>query len=62
MDVTLRVGERLPLLQDDRPRDLRCVLADEMLKLEHDLLAADDTGLRPSLEGLMRRFDSGVEL
>jgi hypothetical protein len=51
-NVALGVDKGLALLKDNRLGNVVGVLADEVLELEDDTLAAHDRGLRPGLEGL----------
>jgi hypothetical protein len=49
-DITLCVGKRLSLLEDDGRGNVVHVYAEELLQVEHDLLAAEDRRLAPSAE------------
>lgn len=53
-DVTLGIDKGLALFLGDVLGQLGHVVADQVLQLEHHLLAAQDRSLAPSLEGLLR--------
>lgn len=54
-DISLSVGQRLALLLSDVLRQLLQVASDECLQLEHALLASQQGGLPPRLEGVLAR-------
>uniref|UniRef100_A0A182PXR4 Uncharacterized protein n=1 Tax=Anopheles epiroticus TaxID=199890 RepID=A0A182PXR4_9DIPT len=55
-NITLGIDQRFALLLGDVFRQLRHVVADNVLQLEHDLLSAQDRRLAPGLVCLLGRF------
>ena len=57
-----RVGEHLPVLGGEEPREVLAVLGDELADAEEHLGAARERDRPPGGERLLRRRDGGVDL